>query len=103
MLFFSALSKGRGVTSEQKKPQHHRTPLLVAHCTTRTQTPSATDHKKQPETQTLGCGCAKELFHTTTIEKAVQKQAKLVKSWLGKEIFEHIFYKQQSIVILISL
>jgi hypothetical protein len=40
--------------------------LLVAACTTRQQTSASADQKTQQSTQSVGCGCAKGFFPTTT-------------------------------------
>jgi hypothetical protein len=45
--------------------------LLVAQTTTNPQTPTSTEHKTQQSTQPIGCGCAKEIFTTTTKQKEV--------------------------------
>ncbi len=52
--------------AEQAKPRTH---LLVAHCTTRQQTPTSANHKIQHSAQPAGCGCAKAIFPTTTKDK----------------------------------
>jgi hypothetical protein len=43
--------------------------LHVANCTTKQQTPIAAKQKRQFKPQTLGCGCAKAFFPTTTKQK----------------------------------
>jgi hypothetical protein len=48
--------------------------LLVAYCTTSLQTPSSAIFKLHSSAQSFGCGCAKAIFPTTTIEKQASTQ-----------------------------
>jgi hypothetical protein len=56
----------------------------VAATTTSQQTQTSAEHKTQLKAQRVGCGCAKELFPTTTKEKQAEtnfnKKAKLTRN-----------------------
>ena len=64
-----SLYKGGIEKNRNRHPRHHATHLLVAACTTSQQPTTPADQKTQPKAQSLGCGCAKGLFRTTTNTK----------------------------------
>jgi hypothetical protein len=58
--------------------------LLVAHCTTSRQTQTPANHKTQFKPQSLGCGCAKGFFPTTTNTKQQKTKITEKESYLRK-------------------